>query len=191
MESLRLLHEVGRCPGPESGSDLACGIGLGSNLGDRLANLRSARQQLLATAEFVRTKAVLCASIYETEPIDCPPDSAPFLNTVLELEVSPNTPPAAILQRLQAIESALGRPSLRPRNSSRVIDLDLLYLGQLRFTSSDLTVPHPRWRERRFVLAPLAEIRPELILRGENRTVAELWRTSADTSRVARLQTIW
>jgi 2-amino-4-hydroxy-6-hydroxymethyldihydropteridine diphosphokinase len=170
---------------------MRCGIGLGSNTGDRLENLRLARQQILAAPEWRGDAAILCASIYETEPVGCPPGSAPFLNTVLELPARPQTTPARILRRLQAIEVALGRPSRHPRNAPRSIDLDFLYLGGLERSDADLKLPHPRLRERRFVLAPLAEIRPGLILPGDPRPMAELWQNASDTSRVARLMTIW
>jgi 2-amino-4-hydroxy-6-hydroxymethyldihydropteridine diphosphokinase len=174
---------------------MRCGIGLGSNLGDRLENLRLARRQLLAAPEWLPADAVpdrcLCASVYETEPVGCPPDSGGFLNTVLDLAADPDTTPWLILARLQSIEVALGRPSRHPRNAPRSIDLDLLYLGNLECSTPELTLPHPRLRTRRFVLAPLAEIRPGLVLPGDPRPMAELWQKSSDTSRVARLTTIW
>ncbi len=170
-----------------------CGIGLGSNAGDRLENLRAARGLILAAPEWLGQPPadVLCASVYETDPIGCPPGSAAFLNTVLELSSAPAATPALILHRLQAIEVALGRPSRHRRNAPRTIDLDLLYLGSLELKGEDLIVPHPRLRERRFVLAPLAEIRPDLVLPGDSRSVERLWRDSPDSSRVARLRTIW
>jgi 2-amino-4-hydroxy-6-hydroxymethyldihydropteridine diphosphokinase len=175
---------------------MRCGIGLGSNVGDRLETLRQARQRLLDAPEWsggaARPGSVLCASIYETDPVGCAPGTAAFLNTVLELPVPPDTAPALILHRLQTIENALGRPSRHPRNAPRTIDLDLLYLGEIE-TPDDavLTLPHPRLRARRFVLAPLAEIRPGLVLPGDPRPMAEILRDLADTSRVARLLTIW
>ena len=174
---------------------MRCGIGMGSNLGDRLDHLRLARQQILAAPEWLEVNATgdgcLCASIYETEPVGCPPGSAAFLNTVLELPSPSPSAPAAILHRLQSIESLLGRPSRHPRNAPRPIDLDLLYLDALELTAPNLTLPHPRLRQRRFVLAPLAEIRPELILPGDPRPMAEILRHLPDTSRVARLTTNW
>ena len=164
-------------------------------MGDRLDNLRQAREQVLAAPEWRGAVAdpggCLCASIYETEPVGCPPGSAAFLNTVLELATPPETTPALILRRLQAIELALGRPSRHPRNAPRAIDLDLLYLGEIELAGADLTLPHPRLCQRRFVLAPLAEIRPDLILPGDPMPMAELLRDSPDTSRVARLTAIW
>ena len=172
---------------------MRCGLGLGSNSGDRLENLRAARREILAAPEWRKEAPdhLLCASVYETEPIGCPPGTASFLNTVLELTAAAEITPALLLRRLQSIEVALGRPSRHPRNAPRSIDLDLLYLGNLELSTEDLTLPHPRLRERRFVLAPLAEIRPNLVLPGDARPVAELLQCSLDGSRVARLLTIW
>jgi 2-amino-4-hydroxy-6-hydroxymethyldihydropteridine diphosphokinase len=175
---------------------MRCGIGLGSNVGDRLTHLRQARQQLLDGPEWPEdigaAEGVLCASIYETDPVGCAPGTAAFLNTVLEVPAGPDTSPALILHRLQAIENALGRPARHPRNAPRTVDLDLLYLGAIE-THDDavLTLPHPRLRARRFVLAPLAEIRPDLVLPGDPRPIVEILRDLPDTSRVARLLTFW
>jgi 2-amino-4-hydroxy-6-hydroxymethyldihydropteridine diphosphokinase len=174
---------------------MRCGIAVGSNVGDRLENLRLARGEILAAREWLALDSaagpVLCASIYETEPVDCPPGSAAFLNTVLELSTPPQTTPSLILDRLQSIERTLGRPSRHPRNAPRTIDLDLLYLDNLELSTADLTLPHPRLRQRRFVLAPLAEIRPELILPGDSRTMAQLLENLPDTGRIVRLLTSW
>ena len=172
-----------------------CGIGLGSNLGDRLAHLRLARAHLLVCPEFSAARpeddAFLCASVYETDPVDCPPGSGAFLNTVLELPALPSVPAAAVWRRLQASEALLGRSPGQARHAPRVIDLDLLYLGGLELATPELTLPHPRLRERNFVLAPLAEIRPDLILPGDPRPIVEVWRSSTHPGRVTRLITHW
>lgn len=134
------------------------GISLGSNLGDRLAHLRAA----VGALERVRSSShLLLSSLYETDPVDCPPGSGAFLNAVIELETA--LPPRELLVQTQAIERELGRPFLRERNAPRTVDLDLLYYGELTMAEADLTLPHPRMFERAFVLKPLAEIRPDLI----------------------------
>ena len=144
------------------------GIGLGSNLGDRLANLRAARGRLL--------RAVggdgVCAPTFETAPVGCEPGAGPFLNTVVEIPWSDT--PERLLTTLAAVERQLGRPAAHARNRSRTVDLDLLYCGDLVRDTPALTLPHPRLAERRFVLAPLAVLRPDLRLPGQTWTVAEL-----------------
>lgn len=144
------------------------GIALGSNLGDRAANLRLGLRML---TERLRPASILAGGIYETEPVDCAPGTQAFLNTVIEVEAA--CAPHELHAHLQAIEQAMGRPAVREKNSPRTLDLDLLYAGS--FVSDDpvLTVPHPRLHLRRFVLQPLADIRPGLVLPGQERTVQE------------------
>lgn len=149
---------------------MRAGIALGSNLGDRAANLRHAQEAIAALPGV--TIALGPPAPIETAPVDCPPGALAFLNTVLEVETS--LPPAELLARLHGIEQTLGRPLLRLRNASRPIDLDLLYAGDLVVDSPELTLPHPRIARRRFVLGPLAALRPHLILPGQQKTVAEL-----------------
>ena len=134
------------------------GISLGSNLGDRLGNLRSAVEFL----ESARSSPhLLTSSVYETAPVGCPPGSEPFYNAVIEIETV--LPPLELLSRTQAIEHALGRPTDREINAPRTVDLDLLYYDDLEINEGALVIPHPRMFKRAFVLRPLAEIRPDLI----------------------------
>jgi 2-amino-4-hydroxy-6-hydroxymethyldihydropteridine diphosphokinase len=146
------------------------GIALGSNLGDRAAHLNAA----IAALRKISTpgEPVLVAPFYETEPWNCPPGSPPFLNTVVE--IAHHGGAAGFLETLLAIEAALGRVRGTMRNAPRVIDMDLLYMGNEVLTSETLSLPHPRIAERRFVLQPLADIRPELVLPGQTRTVRGL-----------------
>jgi len=157
------------------------GIGLGSNLGDRLAQLRAAVESITGTCG----PLTAVSGIYETEPIGCEPDAPRFLNAVIEIR-HPG-PPSALLEQMAAIESALGRPSRRPRNAPRAIDLDLLYFGNRTFSSPELLIPHPRLALRRFVLEPLAEIRPDLILPGQPVPVSALLDACADPTRPIRI----
>ena len=146
------------------------GIALGSNLDDRLANLRAARRHLFALHE--DRGPFLCSRIYETEPVDCPPGSAPFLNAAIEL--ASTLPPLDLLKKLQAIEHLLGRPSNHAHHAPRTIDLDILYYDNLAFTLPELTLPHPRITERAFVLQPLADTAPTRIHPGQTQTLAAL-----------------
>jgi len=140
---------------------------MGSNLGDRMENLR------LARAELVKAFGpVLCSSVYETDPVGCEADSGLYLNAVAEIEYEGQ--PVLLLDRLQAIEKGMGRPSKRPRNAPRTIDLDILYVGNLTLGNEEIMIPHPRLHLRRFVLEPLAEIRPELVLPGRQESVSRL-----------------
>ena len=146
------------------------GIALGSNLKDRLAALRDGL--LLLLAHDASALLLAQAPLYETDPVDCPAGSPPFVNTVVEL--SSELPPLEMLAVLQGIESSLGRPQQREKNAPRPLDMDLLYAGDLVLSAPELTLPHPRLHLRRFVLAPLAEIRPDLVLPGFTETVSAL-----------------
>jgi 2-amino-4-hydroxy-6-hydroxymethyldihydropteridine diphosphokinase len=140
-----------------------CHIALGSNLGDRAANLQAACALLPPHRSSV---------VYETDPVDCPPGSQPFLNAVVAVEWDGSA--QALHEITKGIEAQLGRPTERSRNASRVIDLDLLTFGQEVITTAELQIPHPRLHQRRFVLQPLADLSPDLILPGFTHTIAFL-----------------
>jgi 2-amino-4-hydroxy-6-hydroxymethyldihydropteridine diphosphokinase len=148
------------------------GIALGSNLGDRAAELEtgfSFLQSLSIDGEIRRS------TVIETAPVDCPPGSAPFLNAVAEIQVdSHHWPPEKLLANLQAFEEHRGRAAQHERNSPRPLDLDILYYGERVLHTAALIIPHPRLTERRFVLEPLAQLRPDLVLPGQARSVREL-----------------
>jgi 2-amino-4-hydroxy-6-hydroxymethyldihydropteridine diphosphokinase len=146
------------------------GIALGSNLGDRLANLRAARAAIAGVAD-VRPP-LRSAPVVESEAVDCEPGTPAFLNSVIEVTFDGH--PMTLLDELRAIEVKLGRPSKHPRNVSRLIDLDVLYVGNLALRNEEIVIPHPRLHRRRFVLEPLAAIRPELILPGQIGSVTQL-----------------
>lgn len=146
------------------------GIALGSNLGDRLNHLRQAADMLRALA--VVGEPFIHAPVYQTEPRFCPPGSPSFLNTVIEINFLGT--PDELLTHTRAIEQFLGRTPTTQRNAPRVIDVDILYLGSSVVSNDSLTLPHPRITERRFVLQPLADIRPELILPGQQQSIIEL-----------------
>jgi 2-amino-4-hydroxy-6-hydroxymethyldihydropteridine diphosphokinase len=128
-------------------------IGLGANLGDRLATLREAVRSL---GKLGRITAV--SSLYETEPVGYL-EQPPFLNAVVALETA--LAPTELMQALLAIERDMGR-TREFKNAPRTLDLDLLLLDDLVLDIPGLTLPHPRMHERAFVLVPLAEIAPNL-----------------------------
>lgn len=159
---------------------MRAGIALGSNIGDRLAQLRSGREAVLRLPGV--TGPARCSRVYETEPVGTGPDSGPFLNAVMEVEYEGH--PVALLDKLQQIEAEHGRPSKRPRNAPRALDLDILYVGNLVLTNEECVIPHPRLHLRRFVLAPLHDIRPNLILPGQQQTIASLFEELQDPAAV-------
>jgi len=141
-------------------------LGLGTNLGDRHANLSDAIRRL--TAE--RLSVTRQSSIWETEPRDVL-DQPWFLNQVVEIETG--LFPRQLFQRIQRIEREMGRLKRTPKGP-RLIDLDILLYGNAVVKSPDLEIPHPRMTERRFVLAPLAELAPDLRHPVVKRTIREL-----------------
>jgi 2-amino-4-hydroxy-6-hydroxymethyldihydropteridine diphosphokinase len=142
-------------------------VGVGSNLGDRWANLALAARALRAEphAGFVRASRV-----WDTAPVG--PPQPRYLNAVLELE--PRVPAEALLAILRGVEGAAGRRRTGQRWSARTLDLDLLLHGDEVIRRPELVVPHPGIATRRFVLAPLAELCPERVVPGSGRTVSEL-----------------
>lgn len=143
-------------------------IAFGSNLGDRRENVKAALAELASVSDI----PLEVSSLWETEPVAMDDGAGQFLNGVVRLGTS--LEPPALLARLQAIEEALGRPRDHARNAPRNIDLDIICIDDLVVDSPELVLPHPRARTRRFVLAPLAEIAPDLILPGETETVEAL-----------------
>ena len=144
------------------------GIALGSNLGDRAVRLCEAVSRLREIA--VAGEPFLTAPVYRAEPRFCPPGSPEFLNTVVEIAFAGGA--VELLEETRRIETELGRVRSAERNAPRVVDLDLLYVGDETSATAELELPHPRIGERRFVLQPLADIRPELVLPGHSQSVA-------------------
>ncbi len=131
-------------------------LSLGSNVGDRRANLMAALRRL--EAEGVRV--VRQSSWYETDPVGYT-EQPPFLNLVVEVRTALD--PLALLRCAQRVEAALGRVR-EVRWGPRTVDVDLILYGQRVIRTSELVVPHPRMRERAFVLVPLCEVAPDLLL---------------------------
>ncbi len=145
------------------------GVALGSNLGQRQDHLDRAARWL---ATLSRDGRVEIAPALETAPIDCPPGSPAFLNTVAVLTTTFS--PQELLAAFKDYEAAAGRLLNAPRNSPRSVDLDLIYHGDTLLDTPSLTLPHPRAAQRRFVLAPLSVLRPNLILPGHTDSIKSL-----------------
>ena len=126
-------------------------VGLGANLGDRLATMRGALQALARVATIERV-----SSVYATAPVGGPPQPD-YLNAAVLIEVE--AAPSELLHSLLAIESTLGRVR-RERNGPRLIDLDILWIDGVVVKSEELEVPHPRLGERAFAVVPLLEVAP-------------------------------
>jgi 2-amino-4-hydroxy-6-hydroxymethyldihydropteridine diphosphokinase len=133
-------------------------LGLGSNIGDRRAHLESAAAEL----DDHGVEVVTSSSVYETEPVGLVLDQRSFFNACLRVRTSQE--PEQLLDACKAVERELGRAAGGPRHGPRVIDVDLLLLGDLEYSSERLTLPHAEVSSRRFVLVPLLELCPELAL---------------------------
>jgi 2-amino-4-hydroxy-6-hydroxymethyldihydropteridine diphosphokinase len=130
-------------------------LGLGSNVGDRRAHLRRAVSAL--------PDVVAVSPLYETEPLGGPAGQERYLNLVVELDS--RCTPRQLLELAASLEEAAGRER-RERWGPRSLDVDVLLVGDLRVDEPDLVVPHPRMWDRRFVVAPLADLAPELVPEG-------------------------
>jgi len=158
-------------------------IALGSNLGDSVNHIRSAMDRL----QRCTSAPLLRSSLYRSVPEDCPPGSPDFINAVVALVPDPGATPESLLGTLQSLEREAGRRPKMRVNEARPLDLDLIVFGQERRCSPGLTLPHPRAHRRRFVIEPLAEIMPHLVLPGHRETVECLSRRLAATGELRRL----
>jgi 2-amino-4-hydroxy-6-hydroxymethyldihydropteridine diphosphokinase len=151
-------------------------LGLGSNVGDRRANLQGAVDALAHHG----VRVLASSSIYETEPVGEVLDQREFLNAVIEIET--DLEPEALLDACKAVERELGRVTEGEgyvHHGPRPIDVDLLLLGDLRYASDRLSLPHEEVTSRRFVLVPLHELAPDLDVPGRGPAAAALERLGA------------
>ena len=154
------------CPEPVA-------IALGGNLGDPLSTLPWAVSALQSMAE---GGALRCSPWFRSGAVGGPPHQPDYVNGVVLMHCSGS--PMGLLQRLQALEQQAGRRP-GPRWGPRVLDLDLLWFGQRRSATAELMLPHPRWQQRSFVLAPLAALAPRLVAPHASCSCEELLRNSA------------
>jgi 2-amino-4-hydroxy-6-hydroxymethyldihydropteridine diphosphokinase len=156
-------------------------IGIGSNLGDRKANIVEAVDRV---SKLPSTRVVRASSLYESEPLG---DAKTwFVNSVIEIETE--IAPDALLRKLKAIEQAMGRKRVKGKRwGSRVIDLDILLWNQEVVEKRSLRIPHPEMHKRRFVLLPLAELAPHVVHPNLGQSVSSLLATVKDAKRVSLL----
>ena len=145
-------------------------VALGSNLGDSVATIRAALSRLEALASSGFRKS----SLWQSLPVDCPPDSPLFVNAAVAFVPLPGETPETLLAKLQALEKEFGRKPKLVMNEARPLDLDLIAFGREMRNTPVLTLPHPRAALRRFVLQPLGEMAPGFVLPGQTRSIEEL-----------------
>src|SRR5580658_10489691 len=158
-------------------------IALGSNLGDSRRIVLDAMARLQNFSE----TPVLKSSLWRTSPVDCPADSPEFVNAVAGLTPRKDETPELLLIKLRGLEKDFGRAPKTVLNGPRPLDLDLIAFGYETRNSPDLILPHPRAHLRRFVLQPLSEIAPDLILPGRGRTAFQLLAEISSGETVTRL----
>jgi len=164
------------------------GIALGSNLGNRLTHMSEARNLLRGLVE--EDTLYLQAPVYQSEPVNCNDRSPDFFNTVIEIDYIGE--PYDLLMQTQGIEFHLGRESVYETNAPRIIDLDILYFGDILMTDEILHIPHLRMLSRRFVLQPLNDIRPNLILPGDQVAISKhLRHLDSNEPPLTLVQTTW
>lgn len=145
-------------------------IALGSNLGDSRQNILDAMARLQTFSD----EPILKSSLWETSPVNCPPYSRKFINAVAGFEPRPDETPESLLAKLQSLEKEFGRQAKKSLNEPRPLDLDLIAFGAETRKTPELILPHPRAHLRRFVLQPLREIGPDMILPGQTKSVLDL-----------------
>ena len=158
-------------------------VALGSNIGNRLTYIHRGLD-FLSTLQ-VGSNSMSLSSVYETEPVACPPGSPHFLNAVCVMKC--RLEPLQLLLALKNFEKKMGRNLESDRNSPRPLDLDIIYFGSCECSSPELTLPHPRAHTRKFVLLPLAELRPHLLLPGQSMTVVQLLGTLNNAEKLHRV----
>ncbi len=143
-------------------------------------------ERALAELEALSYAGFRASSLWRTSPVDCPPGSGDFVNAVGLLMVDSRSP-EALLKDLKAMERRYGRDAAPIRNSPRELDLDLLLFGDEEWRSDLLTLPHPRANERRFVMMPAAEVAPDWIWPGTQRSISEIAESLVTGERLARI----
>ena len=158
-------------------------IALGSNLGDSVANIKRALTEL----ENFSASPIQKSSLWRSRPVDCPEGSPDFINAAIHIDPSPEETPESLLIKLQSLEAQFGRQPKVVLNEPRPLDLDIIAFGEEVRETMQLTLPHPRWHQRRFVLEPLSEIAPDAIMPGQTQSVIQLLSELDTTEILVRL----
>ncbi len=158
-------------------------VALGSNVGDSPGILRRAMERLAELS----VRPMVKSSLWQTTPVDCPPGSPPFVNAVVALTPLVGETPESLLAKLLALEKEFGRKPKQVLNEPRRLDLDLIIFGNETRLTPALTLPHPRAVERRFVLQPLSEIAPDLVLPNQSKSVTQLLAKLTSREKLVRL----
>ncbi|MEM7079231.1 MAG: 2-amino-4-hydroxy-6-hydroxymethyldihydropteridine diphosphokinase [Pseudomonadota bacterium] len=163
-------------------------IGLGSNLASAcMTQLQLVEAAVARLEQLCAPNPLMVSSLYRTAPIDCAPDTEDFVNAAAAFAPLPGMTPLGLLDALKALEAEFGRQANPVRNAPRELDLDLLLFGDREMRTPRLTLPHPRAVQRRFVLAPAAEILPSLPWPGTGNSIGQLLVELDDQERVERL----
>ncbi len=158
-------------------------IALGSNLG----NSREVILQAIERLQNFSKEPVRRSSLWQTTPVDCPPGSPLFVNAIAILVPPQQETPETLLRKLQQLEKEFGRQQKKILNEPRPLDLDLITFGAETRVTPELILPHPRAHQRKFVLQPLNEVEPELILPGQTNTVTQLLGNLCSDEQISRL----
>jgi len=164
------------------------GLSLGSNLGDRLLNLREARKRMLATGGI---SLAACSPVYETEPVGVAPYNREwyFLNAVLVVKTTLSL--SVLAKCFKAIEREIGRDPIHQLNAPRLIDIDVIYAGDLCVHKDGMIIPHPRWSQRRFVVQPLNDVRSDLVVPGQSGPVRDVFKKLSDKHKIKLFEKEW
>ena len=172
----------------EDGEILTSIVGLGSNLDSSKGTKLEVILEAVKALDEISLSPCIVSSFYKSEPVDCPPGSPEFINMVAALFLPAGSEAHEFFSFTQELEFRLGRSRSELVNEPRSIDIDLLFFGNRLISSDSLTIPHPRALERRFVLEPLSEIAPALVLPGQKFSVSQLLRELPKNGWVSKIQ---
>ena len=164
------------------------GLSLGSNMGDRLAHLKNAKAIILDSPGIVPATQ---SPVYETEPVDVPAEfqALNFLNAILIIKTL--LPLSQLMRTFQFMEQKIGRVPNTVINAPRPMDIDIIYADGLQVREQHIVIPHPHWQARRFVVQPLCDVRPDLVIPGQTLPVANVLAGLNDPHKVILFAKKW